>query len=175
MTVEEYIDARDQGAIFSPCRRWRYLLWRRWDRQGDVLMVVGLNPSTANETEDDPTIRRCIGFAKGWGFGALWMVNAYAFRATQPRDMIAQGSGALGPRNNEFLLRTAIDADMVLAAWGTHCDGLRESQIIGTVTEGALKPLYAFGFTKGGHPKHPLYLRADTKPMEWHGIARRSA
>lgn len=160
------MDALDTGALFSPCRRWRYLLWRRWNRDREICAFIGLNPSTADETEDDPTVRRCIRFAKDWGFGSLWMLNAYAFRATDPKVMKAQGVNALGPLNNEYIAQAAKHAFMVIAAWGADCDELRERDIKLSF-EGMGKRLYCLGHTQGGHPKHPLYLRADTEPMAW--------
>lgn len=154
------------GALFSPCRRWRYLLWRRWEASGDICVFIGLNPSTADETQDDPTIRRCINFAKSWGYGELWMLNAYAFRATNPVEMKAQGANALGPRNNEYILEAAIYADAMIAAWGAHCEPEREREIRRIVSD-AGKQLCHLGLTKGGHPRHPLYLRADLQPTVW--------
>src|ERR1700747_1513844 len=102
-SVSEQIDALDSGALFSPCRRWRYLLWRRWDRDRGICAFICLNPSVADETQDDPTVRRCINYAKDWGYGSLFMLNAYAFRATDPRLMQAQGANALGPMNSEYI------------------------------------------------------------------------
>lgn len=160
------VDALDNGALFSPCRRWRYLLWRRWERDGDVCVFIGLNPSTADETTDDPTIRRCTGFARSWGYSSMWMLNAYAFRATDPRIMKVQGAQALGPLNNEYILQASHEADLVIAAWGTHIDEERERRVRQLVYQ-AGKPLYHLGLTKGGHPKHPLYLRAELRPIHW--------
>jgi hypothetical protein len=165
-TVSEQIDAMDTGALFSPCRRWRYLLWRRWDQERGICAFVGLNPSTADETKDDPTIRRCIGFAKAWGYGALFMLNAYAYRATNPQVMKAYGANAIGPLNNEYLRRAALECDLVVAAWGVNCDDLREHAIRRDF-EAIRKPLHVLGLTKDGHPKHPLYLRGDLEPRPW--------
>jgi hypothetical protein len=173
--VIETIDALDTGALFSPCRRWRYVLWRHWDRRLPICVFIGLNPSTADETQDDPTVRRCIRFAKDWGYGALWMLNAYAFRATDPAVMKAAGPNALGPRNNEYLRVAAVNADLVVAAWGTHCDEIREATVKQIVTDTGAT-LYCLGVTTAGHPKHPLYLRHDTPLQVWaapDGIARR--
>lgn len=171
--LPEEIDSLDSGALFSPCRRWRYLLWRRWNLEGDLAVFIGLNPSTADELTDDPTIRRCIGFAKSWGYGALWMLNAYAWRATNPAEMRAQGANAIGPRNNEYIFEAALYADMVIAAWGVHCDDVRERQVAQCV-EAAGKPLRVLGLTKEGHPKHPLYLPGNLQPFDWqHGFTRR--
>lgn len=160
------LDALDTGALFSPCRHYRYMLWRRWDPERDVLMVIGLNPSTADETVDDQTIRKCRGYAQRWGYGALWMLNAYAFRATDPKVMKAQGANALGPRNNEYIAQCAQVADMVVAAWGAHCEQRREREIRALVAR-SHKPLYHLGLTKAGHPKHPLYLPGALEPQAW--------
>lgn len=151
----------EKGADFSECRTWRYALWRSWDWQGfaNQVMFVGLNPSTADETEDDPTIRRCIGFAKAWGYGGIIMMNAYAFRATDPKDMKA-AIDPIGPENDEALSHRRKQVGLVIAAWGVHCDPERERQ----VCEMLGSPVMCLGKTKAGRPKHPLYLRADTKP-----------
>jgi len=164
--VFDSLDALDTGAIFSPCRRWRYLLWRYWDRDKGICAFIGLNPSTADETQDDPTVRRCIRFAKDWGYGALWMLNAYAFRATDPRVMKAQGGAALGPSNNTYLMQAGLNCDIVVAAWGAHCPGSRQDEIR-AMFAGMAKPVYLLGQTKDGCPRHPLYLRADTQPVRW--------
>lgn len=161
------VDALDTGALFSPCRRWRYLLWRRWERAGDVCVFIGLNPSTADETADDPTIRRCINFAKSWGYGELWMLNAYAFRATDPKAMKAQGPNAVGPLNDEYIRQAATHADVIVAAWGRHCDDLRQRRVVAAVAS-AGKAVCALKLCAGEtRPNHPLYLRADLRPFVW--------
>jgi hypothetical protein len=150
----------EKGAIFSPCRRWRYALWRIWDRSQRYAMFVGLNPSTADETQDDPTVRRCIRYAKDWGYGGLVMTNAFAYRATDPREMIAEAD-PVGPENDRYLAELAKDAGIVVAAWGIHGAHMNR--------EGAVRELIPYahhlGLTKAGNPKHPLYLRADTQPI----------
>jgi len=153
------------GAGFSECRAYRYALWRRWDWQGyaNQVMFVGLNPSTADETEDDPTIRRCIRFAKDWGCGSLLMLNAYAWRATKPRDLHAYGgyADAIGPDNDEALAYRASQAGLIVAAWGSHCPKTREERVCEIIG----RTIHCLGRTKVGRPRHPLYLRADT-PLE---------
>ncbi len=156
----------DHGALFSPCRRWRYLLWRRWDRDKGICAFIGLNPSTADETQDDPTVRRCVRFARDWGYGGLWLLNAYAFRATNPKVMKAAGPNALGPLNNEYLRQAAMNCDRVVAAWGANCERFREVALRRMFAE-LHRPLYVLGLTKDGHPKHPLYIRADVEPLPW--------
>lgn len=154
-------DDRASGALFSKCRTWRYALWRRWDFGSRCKMVafVGLNPSTADESIDDPTIRRCKNFAKEWGFGGMYMLNAYAFRATDPKDMKA-ASDPVGPDNDEWLSFYGTEATEIIAAWGVHCELGRERAVCETIG----KLITCLGRTKDGRPKHPLYLRADTKP-----------
>ena len=148
------------SAVFSPCRTWRYELRRVWDESLPFVAFVGLNPSTADETTDDPTIRRCIAFAKRWGYGGLVMVNLFAFRATDPRDMRAAPS-PIGPDNDATLRRVAAEAQLVVAAWGTggryFNRDFRVRRLLG--------PLMALGFTKEGAPRHPLYVRADVEPQ----------
>lgn len=167
----EHADALDSGAIFSPDRTYRYLLWRRWDPTKRICAFIGLNPSTADETDNDPTVRRCIRFARDWGYGTLWMLNAYAFRATDPKVMKRQFSAAVGPQNDQYILQARYRCGLVIAAWGVHCDELRERSVMATfVTGNADNPfgqLCHLGLTKDGHPKHPLYLRADTEPQEF--------
>lgn len=151
----------DSGAEFSECRTYRYVLWRRWAWEGfaQQVMFIGLNPSTADETKDDPTIRRCIRFAKDWGYSGLLMLNAFAFRATDPKVMKA-AADPIGPGNDEALSYRRTQASLIIAAWGAHCPREREIAVCRAI--GA--PVYCLGRTKAGHPAHPLYLRADTQP-----------
>lgn len=151
----------ESGAEFSPCRTYRYVLWRRWDWQGyaNQVMFVGLNPSTADETEDDPTIRRCIRFARDWGYGGLLMMNAFAFRATDPKVMKA-ATDPIGPDNDEAFGYRRTQVGMIVAAWGAHCPADREDAVCRAIG----RTIHCLGRTKAGRPKHPLYLRADTQP-----------
>lgn len=155
----------DKGAEFSPCRTWRYALWREWDfgSRCNRVAFVGLNPSTADETADDPTIRRCIRFAKDWGYDGLVMLNAYGFRATDPADLKA-AADPVGPGNDEAIARLGRTVEMVVAAWGVHCSTAREQEICKIIG----RTIHCLGFTKDGRPKHPLYLRADSKPVVFH-------
>jgi hypothetical protein len=94
----------ESSAVFSTCRRYRYVLRRIWDRSTPPAMFVGLNPSTADEVKDDPTVRRCIGYAKRWGFGGLIMTNIFAFRSTDPNALV-ELDDPVGPRNDAWLRR----------------------------------------------------------------------
>ena len=151
----------DRDAIFSPCRRYRYSLWRRWG-DGDYAMFFGLNPSTADETADDPTIRRCVAFAKAWGYGALCMTNLFAYRATNPDDMLSQAD-PIGPLNDRHIRESADRAGIVVAAWGSHGSHMGRGRCVREM----LPRLHILRLTKGGQPGHPLYLPSRLTPMEW--------
>lgn len=150
------------GATLSPCRKYRYDLWRTWIGGDGYAMFVGLNPSTADETTDDPTIRRCIGFAKSWGYAGLCMTNLFAFRATQPSDMM-RADDPIGPENDETLRRHAADAGIVIAAWGAHGTYRGRDRAVRVM----LPAIHALRLTKDGHPGHPLYLPASLRPSLW--------
>ena len=157
MTQTEMFSGR--GAAFSPCRTWRYSLTRWWDVRRGVMMVVGLNPSTADETVDDNTIRRCIGFAKREGLDGLIMANLFAYRSTDPRAL-KWAEDPVGPENDEWLRNLAACSKLVVAAWGTH--GTLNGRAREVLEKGLLGPnVQCFGHTKDGHPRHPLYLRRD--------------
>lgn len=148
------------GARLSDCRKYRYMLWRQWgDQFGPMVNFIGLNPSTADETEDDPTIRRCIGFAKRMGAASMVMTNLFALRATDPKDMKA-AMDPVGPDNDPTLKRIA-GCGQTIACWGVH----GAFQFRGTLVVQMLRchGLWCFGTTKAGHPKHPLYLKSDTE------------
>jgi hypothetical protein len=152
-----------KGAHFSPDRLYRYALWRDWSSWSNMrtLVVIGLNPSTADENDDDPTIRRCIGFAKREQCGRLVMLNLFALRATDPRVMKAHPE-PIGPDNDAVIRHWTRDeydwSSIVVAAWGVHGAHMDRAMAARLLTP----QLYCFGVTKDGHPRHPLYLRADT-------------
>ena len=150
-----------RGAQFSPCRNYRYSLWRRWG-DGPYAMFVGLNPSTADETVDDPTIRRCIAFARSWGYDALCMTNLFAFRATKPEDMLAQAD-PIGSENDLYLTTLSAGAGVVVAAWGVHGVHQKRNDAVRLL----LPKLHYLRLTKEGHPGHPLYLPALLLPVQW--------
>ncbi len=156
--------------IFSPCRKYRYTLWRVLPRTFDhvegFVQFIGLNPSTADETIDDPTIRRCKAFASAWGYTGLCMTNLFAFRATDPRDMI-RSCDPVGEHNDEWLARVAREAAIVVAAWGAGGEHQDRGEKVRNQFANLGKPLYCLKITKHGHPQHPLYLKRDLKPMEW--------
>lgn len=154
--VERY----DKNASISPCGTYRYTLTRRWDR-GESLIFVMLNPSTADAETDDPTIRRCVGFARREGFAALTVVNLYAYRATDPKALLTCGD-AVGPDNDRvlslFLLRPWMVGLPAVCAWGANAKPDRVRAFLDKHDKGNLVCL---GTTKTGAPKHPLYIPAD--------------
>jgi hypothetical protein len=150
---------------FSPDRRYRYTLWRDVNVFGyGYLQVIGLNPSTADEIKDDPTIRRCIGFARKWGFAELCMTNLFGFRATKPRDMLAEPE-PIGADNNRRIMECANEARMILAAWGanTHPAVIAQAEAVCSM----IGEMYCLRMTKGGCPEHPLYVPYDVEPAKY--------
>jgi hypothetical protein len=151
---------------------YRYTLGRRWvtDWEAPAAVFVMLNPSTADAEVDDPTIRRCISFAKAFECGALHVVNLYAYRATKPADLW-RADDPIGPDNDEILretFRAAAQEDRpVVAAWGANAEPLR-AQFVAVLAGAAGVQLQALGVTRDGAPRHPLYLRADATLQPWH-------
>lgn len=147
------------GAQFDPTGLYRCALWREWSASRSRLAVVMLNPSTADATRDDPTIRRCVQFANGWGYGSLEVVNLFAYRTTHPAGLQQVGN-PVGDDNDRALLRAAERAAMLLVAWGNWGRLYGRDRIILTLLA-ATHPLYCLGINNSGQPRHPLYLRAD--------------
>lgn len=147
------------SAVFSKCDRYRYVLRRVWNSRKPTVMFVGLNPSTADAQKDDATIRRCVRFARDWGYGALVMTNLFAYRATRPH-VLPRVADPVGPRNNWWLSTLRNRADLIVIAWGTRGALLERDRAV----LGKLGAVHCLGLTKGGHPKHPLYLRASATP-----------
>ena len=153
-------------AVYSDCETYRYSLTRVWEPAGQKVMFVMLNPSTATEVQNDPTIERCERRARALGFGSFRATNIFALRATDPKVMRA-AEDPEGPENTEAILDGARWADMVICAWGTHGahrgQGARITQLL---RKNGL-PLYHLGLSKAGHPKHPLYIAYAQQPDIW--------
>lgn len=152
---------------FSPCERYRYTLFRDVNpaTQGLVAFIC-LNPSTADATNDDPTVRRCMGFTRDWGYRWFCILNVFAYRATDPRDMKRQ-TDPVGIDNHHHVLRVASTADRVVAAWGTHGEWQNGDLNVRRWLNDIAVPLKCLGKTMHGHPKHPLYLRADSQLIDY--------
>lgn len=154
------------GAIFSPCRRWRYRLWRVWNERKPYANFLMLNPSTADEVDLDPTCTRCRGYAAAWGYGALIVTNLFAWRATEPEDMKA-AEDPIGPENDMHILEVASGAGVVIAAWGNHGAFRARVDAVRNLLKAAEIPLQALKINGTGQPAHPLYLKADLEPVPW--------
>lgn len=147
-------------AKFSDCRKYRYALWRTWDESKPCVMFIGLNPSTANEVDNDSTINRCIDYAKSWGYGSLCMANLFAFKATKPTEMFA-ATEPIGVENDAWLKSLASQSALVVAAWGN--DGSHQDR--STNVKKMLGNLYCLKINATGEPAHPLYQPANAKPI----------
>lgn len=149
-------------ATFSPCRNYRYCLFRLWNSNKPTILFIGLNPSTADETTDDPTIRRCINFAKEWGYGSLFMGNLFAKRSTDPKKLKIFAD-PIGKENDNCLKQMALQSTMIVAMWGSMGSFLSR----GIEVRKLFPKLYILGLTHNKQPKHPLYLPSSTKLFLW--------
>ena len=156
------------GAILSADRIYRYSLWRRMQINNlSVMTVIGFNPSTADERKDDPTIRRCKSFALREGCGRLEMVNLYALRSTDPKDVVRAGARAIGPDNDDAIYDAMIKAHVVVAAWGALPADPKRVEAVTKMAKTVGCGLMCFGRTASGAPRHPLYIRNDTPLERW--------
>jgi hypothetical protein len=153
-------------AVYSDCERYRYSLKRVWDAQGARALFVMLNPSTATEVQNDPTVERCERRARTLGFGAFTVLNIFAWRATDPREMRA-ATDPVGPGNDAAILACLPEADRVICAWGTHGAHLGRGPAVERLLRGARATLWHLGLSKDGHPKHPLYIGYAVQPQLW--------
>ena len=161
-----------KGAKFSDCEQYRYELWRIWDHEKPRVLFIMLNPSTADDCNDDPTIRRCIGFAKRYGFGGLHVCNLFALRATNPQELY-QANNPYGPDNHYHVRKVAILQcnKSVICAWGNHgsLHGAGDNMLWNFKNlwgvDGGVKAR-CFGLTKKGQPKHPLYLKSNEELVD---------
>jgi hypothetical protein len=148
-------------ATISDCQRFRYRLGRSWDA-GETLLFVMLNPSTADAHEDDATIRRCIRFAQQEGFAALEVVNLFAFRATDPKELRRAGY-PVGPENDRHITDAARAAAKVCLAWGANVAGLERPQVVIPLLRAAGAPLHVLRMTRSAYPQHPLMLPSSCR------------
>lgn len=168
MSQINLLQATTAPGVYSPCGTYRYVLHRRWGT-GDTVCFVMLNPSTADDERDDPTVRRCIGYAQAWGYGALVVLNLFAVRSTDPRGLL-EVRDPVGPANDWWIAREA-KAGAVVCAWGAGAAAPRlihprARQVCELLTDAGVA-LKAIATTKAGWPRHPLYLRKDLTPRPW--------
>ncbi len=154
------------SATYSDDELYRYELTRIWQPDGRRVSFVMLNPSTATEQQNDPTVERCERRARTLGFGAFRVTNIFAWRATDPRAM-RRAPDPVGPENDATILEAAIWADQVICAWGTHGTFMGRGATVETLLRRTGKPLFHLGLSKAGHPKHPLYIAYAQQPARW--------
>lgn len=155
-------EAPTGSAVISDCGRYRYRLNRSWDRMKATAGFIMLNPSIADATQDDPTIRRCVGFARAWRCGGLCVVNLFAFRATDPADLFAAAE-PVGPENDDHIRAVLRQCRPVVAAWGAHGGHLGRDRAVREIIAAVGVSVFCLGRTKAGQPRHPLYVAAATK------------
>ncbi|HBG98198.1 MAG: DUF1643 domain-containing protein [Rhodobacteraceae bacterium] len=153
-------------AVYSDCARYRYSLTRVWDPAGSRLAFVLLNPSTATETRNDPTVERCERRARQLGHGAFRVVNLFAWRATDPRAL-RRVADPVGPANDAALGAAGRWADRVLCGWGVHGAHRGRGAAVATLLRGVGYSLCHLGLTRDGHPRHPLYMPYAAVPLPW--------
>lgn len=155
----------ETGAIFDPTRNYRYLLWRRWNPEAPRLTFVMLNPSRANETDNDPTIRRCVHFAQHWGYGSLEVVNLFSLITPDP-NVLKQAPDPIGIDCDRHLLDAAHRADRILIAWGNWgCLHQRDQTVLALLTP--YNPIYCLRQNQAGQPRHPLYVPNHIQPSPY--------
>jgi hypothetical protein len=163
MIITVGIAKTEAGAQFSRCRRWRYLLWRRW-AEGPAANFLMLNPSTADEVSLDPTCARARAYAEAWGFGALIVTNIFGWRATDPAAL-RRVRDPVGSGNDAAIVRAASEASLVVCAWGNH--GLQQSRSQEVKRLLADRKLHVLKLNGSGEPAHPLYLRGSLRAKPW--------
>ncbi|MGI6657815.1 MAG: DUF1643 domain-containing protein [Dethiobacteraceae bacterium] len=139
-------------------------MWRCWNTNRPKATFVLLNPSTADETENDPTVSRCVRYAVNWGYGSLYVVNIFALRSTDPRQLYL-AEDPIGPENDKYIYKVASESDLIVLAFGNHGAYLNRGQTVISLLSGLT--LHHLIKTKEGFPGHPLYLKKDLKPILW--------
>lgn len=155
------------GAVFSDCMLYRYNLWRVWNQEAPRLLWCMLNPSTADHTKNDPTIRRCIDFSKRLGFGSTEIVNIFAFRSTDPKLLFTQ-LDPIGVKNDAAIRTARARCSKVICAWGEHGVLLDRGARVNELLK-EFGPVFCLKRNTSGAPGHPLYIKGDTQPIEYLG------
>ena len=151
-----------KDAVLSEDRVYRYMLSRVWDETKATVLFIGLNPSTADEVQDDPTVKRCINFAKSWGYGGVVMANLFAYRTSRPIEL-KSAKDPIGKDNDKWLKKLAKESDIVICAWGNH----GHFQNRGNTVKAMLDKLYYLSLNQSGEPAHPLYLKSTLYPKKF--------
>lgn len=160
----DVFDTENNGAMFSQDRKYRYALWRVWDKDKPLVMFIGLNPSTANEITNDPTVRRVCRFAQDWGFGGVYMMNLFDQVTSDPKELETSKPPPytlLRFDHNDLWLNAIADkCQRIIFAWGSFEEAKEKGKEVANKFGG-----YALGINKDGSPKHPLYVKKDVKPV----------
>lgn len=155
-----------KDAFLDKERQYRYMLKRQWgERNDNFINFVLLNPSTANETIDDPTIKACIKFAQNLGYDGFYVTNLFAFRTRSPQ-ILKKSRNPIGERNDEFIKKYAYKSKLVVIAWGNHGNFMNRDNEVSKILSKIKNP-HCLAITKSGSPKHPLYIKRDTKPFKF--------
>lgn len=154
-----------RDALISDCGKYRYSLYRFWDNTKKACMFIMLNPSTADDKEDDPTIQKCIRFAKSLGYGSLYVTNLFAYRATD-KSVIKKVTNPIGIDNDKYILELAKKADKIIGAWGNSGKYLNRSNHVKKLLKDNSFKLFCLHITKKGEPSHPLYLKNNLKLIQ---------
>lgn len=163
LTFYDEIFENSRGAIMDDSKEYRYSLWRIWNDKLPRVTFVMLNPSTADSRNDDPTLRRCINFAMNWGYGSLEVVNLFAYRSTNPQ-MLLSVCDPIGDKNNKYIIDAVNRSEKVILAWGTKGNLFNRDKDVLRLIEDNNVPAYTLELTKEGHPRHPLYVKANKVP-----------
>ena len=153
-------------AQFSPDGNYRYWLSREWAASNESCAFIMLNPSTATADRDDPTIRRCIRFAQGWGYGTLYVANLFAFCTSDP-NYLKTTADPVGPDNDQSILAVMARCSLTIAAWGANGVYLDRHHRVVQLIASVGGRLWHLGLSNAGHPRHPLYLPTGAQPTEW--------
>lgn len=154
-------NAINTGAVISDDGKYRYRLWRIWDDSKPLVLWIMLNPSTADHSINDPTITRCIGFTKNWGYGGMFVGNLFAYRATDPRELHCQRD-PYGPDNSHHVWQMIKECETVVCAWGNYRNANGNLYQLSSLLN-----LRCLGVNKNGSPKHPLYMKSDSELREY--------
>jgi hypothetical protein len=153
------------GAEFDETRVWRYSLWRKLRKTGKTILWIGLNPSTADESVDDPTVHRMVDYSWRWGFAMVYVANIFAYRSTDPRPL-RDIVDPVGAENNRWIARLRKQSDLCICAWGNWARVRNRGDEVLKLLE-KYGPLHCMGLNKTGYPKHPLYLRKKLEAIEF--------
>lgn len=161
--MEKYLE---RDAVISECGTYRYLLRRVWNYDLPRALIIMLNPSTADAQKDDPTIRSCTRLLWAAGYGSMEIVNLFAFRATDPKEL-KRANFPVGPDNDKIIEAAVKRCDVPIAAWGAHSAAYRRGQHVKSLVRSKRPSLLAFELTKSGAPRHPLYIKTGKPLIAW--------